>query len=84
MYALSGYGIEGVCRAIHSKSSHHEVPSSNPTDHSVVLHDELVTSMRLMGITDVSQLDEYSVNAAALELELPRKVDLENMIPSKL
>lgn len=84
MYALSGYGTEGVCRAIHSESSLYYAQLSDSANDSGVLHDELVTSMRLMGITDVRQLNEYCVNVAALELELPRKVDLENIIPSKL
>ena len=55
-------------------------------DRSTVLHDELVTSMRLMGITDISQLNEFSVNASALENELPRKVNLgiTDKITSKL
>ena len=45
-------------------------------DAAVVLQDELETAMRLMGITDITQLNEYCVNATPLELELPRKVNL--------
>ncbi|KAK4499765.1 hypothetical protein PRZ48_007951 [Zasmidium cellare] len=54
MYSLTGYGTEGVCRAIE------------------ILSDEIQTSMRLMGVTDVDQLDMSYVNTALLELEMPR------------
>jgi hypothetical protein len=52
----------------------------------VVLQDELETSMRLMGVTDINQLNETYVNSSRLELELPRKValDMSNKTASKL
>jgi hypothetical protein len=40
--------------------------------------------MRLMGVTDLSQMNEYCVNATALELEVPRKINFANSVPSKL
>lgn len=32
--------------------------------------------MRLLGVTDLSQLSDYYVNTTALENELPSRVDL--------
>jgi hypothetical protein len=37
-----------------------------------------------MGITDLSQLNDFYVNAAALELELPLRVDLQHDLRSRL
>ncbi|KAF2168751.1 hypothetical protein M409DRAFT_20769 [Zasmidium cellare ATCC 36951] len=37
-----------------------------------ILSDEIQTSMRLMGVTNVDQLDMSYVNTALLELEMPR------------
>lgn len=39
-----------------------------------MLSDEIETSMRLMGITALSQLDEYCVNTTILERELPQQI----------
>lgn len=66
MYALSGYGTDGVCRAVQ------------------ILGDEIETSMRLMGITDLSQLKDYCVNASKLENELPKRIDEGSMRLSRL
>ncbi|KAL5049372.1 hypothetical protein BDW71DRAFT_217506 [Aspergillus fruticulosus] len=49
LYALSGYGTEGVDKALQ------------------VLSDEVETSLRLMGVVDVSELDLSFVNTAELE-----------------
>ncbi|KAK3713542.1 hypothetical protein LTR37_008500 [Vermiconidia calcicola] len=57
MYALTGYGTAGVCKAIE------------------ILSDQMETSMRLMGVTELSQLTEFYVNTAILEQELPRRID---------
>ena len=40
--------------------------------------------MRLMGVTDLRQLNEYYVNTSILEQELPKKVDLVRNTASKL
>lgn len=69
LYALSAYGTEGVLRAIDRK--YH-----NPTFHQllttcIVLSAEIQTTMRLMGVTDVSQLDPGYLNCKQLEMELP-------------
>ncbi|KXT07152.1 hypothetical protein AC578_2497 [Pseudocercospora eumusae] len=61
MYSLSGYGTEGVCRAIE------------------ILSDEIQTTMRLMGVTDVDQLNTSYVNTALLKLEMPH-LDQERML----
>lgn len=72
MYSLSGYGTEGVSRAIESKyRSQKHVGPALLTDFAV-LSDEIQTSMRLMGVTNVDQLDMSYVNTALLELEMPR------------
>ncbi|RDW92782.1 FMN-dependent alpha-hydroxy acid dehydrogenase [Aspergillus mulundensis] len=52
LYALSGYGTEGVDKALQ------------------ILSDEIETSMRLMGVVDLSELDNSFVNTAELERDL--------------
>lgn len=42
-----------------------------------MLSDEIETSMRLMGVTDLSQLDEFYVNTAELERDLPQRIRRE-------
>ena len=43
-------------------------------DWSAVLSDEIETTMRLMGVTDLDQLNEFYVNALPLEHELPHRI----------
>jgi len=41
---------------------------------SIYLSDEIETTMRLMGVTDLSQLNDHYVNALPLEHELPHRI----------
>ena len=44
------------------------------TDSIAVLSDEIETTMRLMGVTDLDQLNDFYVNALALEHEVPHRI----------
>jgi L-lactate dehydrogenase (cytochrome) len=68
MFALSAYGTEGVLRAIQSKLF--SVYDSEHTDHPVVLSDEIQTTMRLLGVTDLAQLDDTYVNTTMLSRDI--------------
>lgn len=43
---------------------------------STVMNDEIQTSMRLMGVTSLEQLNPSYVNTSLLEQELPRFLDI--------
>ena len=43
-----------------------------------MLSDEIETTMRLMGVTDLNQLDELYVNTSLLSQELPHKIRQEH------
>lgn len=50
-----------------------------------MLSDEIETSLRLMGVTDLNQLDEFYVNTSALERDLPQRIRREGLeVASKL
>lgn len=80
MYALTAYGEEGVFKAIQSVSC---VPSRSGSfaDPIVVLSDELETSMRLLGVTDVEALKPHMINTR--ELEALIMTDIPDMSPSR-
>lgn len=40
----------------------------------IVLSDEIETTMRLLGVTSLSELNEDHVNAMILEKELPKRL----------
>lgn len=44
------------------------------SDNIIVLSEEVETTMRLMGVTDLSQLHPAMVNATRLEHELPKSL----------
>lgn len=46
------------------------------TNSTAVLSDEIESTMRLLGVTSLDQLNEDHVNAAILERELPPKPSL--------
>ena len=90
MYALTAYGTEGVCKAIQRKYltplvSLGRARSAKTNFDGLVLSDEIETSMRLMGVTALNQLDEYYVNTSVLERDLPQRIRAEETnISSKL
>jgi len=49
-----------------------------------VLSDEIETSMRLLGVTSLDQLDEFCVNTTVLERDLPSRVRPIDRMASKL
>lgn len=54
-----------------SNVSRHEVIEKGRQDlHSIVISDEIETTMRLIGATSLDQLDERYVNCRKLEWEL--------------
>jgi L-lactate dehydrogenase (cytochrome) len=70
LYALS-YGQEGVEKFVESKS-----PSFSPSQSLlliiyVVLQDELETTMRMMGVTDLSQVHPGMLNTRAVDHLIP-------------
>lgn len=69
MYALSAYGTDGVLRAIESK------PSASNGQISILIQrivfsDEIQTTLRLLGVTDISQLGPSYIDTSRLEREL--------------
>ena len=72
MYALSAYGTDGVYKAIQREQPTPKLRTE--TDAKVVLSDEVESCMRLMGVTDLRQLDEFYVNTTALERDLPHRI----------
>ena len=71
LYAVN-YGQEGVEYLIESKTTSHF--SIGKTDTWTVLRDELETSMRMVGITDLSQVHPGLVNT----------LDVDHLIPQTL
>lgn len=67
MYALTAYGTEGVTKVIQSSYSTDLSLSAMIADLIIVLSDELETSMRLLGVTDVNSLRPHMVNTRELE-----------------
>jgi L-lactate dehydrogenase (cytochrome) len=43
-----------------------------------VLSDEIETTMRLLGVTSLDQLNEFYINTSAVESELTKTIDLED------
>ena len=82
MYALSAYGTEGVCRAIESMCLpfRYAIGLVVLTSH-IVLSDEIETTMRLMGVTSLEQLNDFYVNSAALENEIAPRIDFGSSRP---
>jgi hypothetical protein len=48
---------------------------------SLVLSDEIETTMRLIGVTNLDQLSPYYVNTKRLELEVPDEIDEVSEMP---
>lgn len=69
MYALSAYGTDGVLRAIESKSFA-STGRISMLIQKKVLSDEIQTTLRLLGVTDISQLGPSYINTSRLESEL--------------
>lgn len=69
MYALSAYGTDGVLRAIESESSASTglIPILMQKE---VLSDEIQTTLRLLGVTDIVQLGPSYINTSRLESEI--------------
>ncbi|KAL4758752.1 FMN-dependent alpha-hydroxy acid dehydrogenase [Aspergillus foveolatus] len=65
LYALSGYGTDGVDKALQ------------------MLSDEIETSLRLMGVVDVSELDLSFVNTTALEKDLVSARNLDGRFKAR-
>lgn len=70
LYAL-GYGAEGVAHLTQSKACNVQQPSSS-ADQSAVLKDELKTTMRLCGITDLTQVHPGLVNTGDVDHLVPQ------------
>lgn len=56
----------------------------NANDARTVLSAEIQTTMRLMGVTDINQLDARYVNTKILERELPDELFTQPKRPYKL
>ena len=85
MYSLSGYGTDGVNRAIESEFLPRSDIQCLLISTLAVLDDEIQTTMRLLGVTDLSELSPSYVNAKVLINELSDDVHLpESMLSSKL
>ena len=72
LYALGAYGTEGVIRAIQREYS--GIGSENVLTSFLVLSDEIETTMRLLGVTSLCELNEDHVNTVILEKELPKRL----------
>ena len=70
LYGLSAYGTDGVTKVIQSKNLRSETKGCE-TDGVTVLSDEIETAMRLLGVTDIDQLDPTYINYTLLARELP-------------
>ena len=68
LFALSAYGTEGVIRAIQSKCCTCLVSSQFPNE--TVMSDEIQGTMRLLGVTDINELNESYVNTAMLARDI--------------
>lgn len=75
MYALGTHGTQGVEKAIQSLCSIFIFPVSNLRAPGLpirtVLSEEIECTMRLMGVTDFSQLSPEYLNYSILEQEMP-------------
>lgn len=72
MYALGAYGADGVSRAIQGRSKcGTRTTRKIPLTRQTVLSDELETTMRLIGVTDLSQVHPGMVNSTKLDQEIP-------------
>lgn len=53
----------------------------------VVISDEIETTMRLMGVTSLDQLNDYYINTSAIENDITRRIDFKPLkygVSSKL
>jgi len=83
MYALGAYGTEGVLKTIQCRF----LPSKylNCADIDLVMSDEIETTMRLLGVTDLGQLNPDFVNTTILDRELPTELRaFQTQLKSKL
>jgi len=52
----------------------------NKAKNILVLSEEIETTMRLLGVTDLSQLNPSYVNTNMLDRELPDEIDLDGKL----
>lgn len=71
LYGLSAFGTDGVVKAIESKLSTHERRALTSANNILVLSEEIETTMRLLGVTDLNRLGPTYVNCTRLAQELP-------------
>jgi L-lactate dehydrogenase (cytochrome) len=72
LYALGAYGTEGVIRAI--QCEYLAIVTESILIVVIVLSDEIETTMRLLGVNSLSELNEDHINTMRLEMELPRRL----------